>query len=105
MDALGMQAGQACGWVSATKETLRKFLLQHFPTHRNPKATAAQQAAAQKREAEVGGGAQPPRVEQAGQAGVDRGVLVQECVRMQQDLVERADGLALPAHFLDGTRC
>ena len=47
MDALGLRPGQTCGWVSATRETLRKFLLQHFPTHRNPKATAAQEAAAQ----------------------------------------------------------
>eukprot|EP00892_Ulva_mutabilis_P003294 jgi/Ulvmu1/1336/UM011_0064.1 len=109
MDALGLQHGAACGWVSATKETLRKFLLQHFPTHRNPKATAAQQAAAQQREGEVTGATQhttqhtTQHATQAAGAGREaaKGVVVQECVRRRQELIARADSLQLPPHFLD----
>jgi hypothetical protein len=38
VDALGLKPGQPCEWVSSTRETLRKFLLSHFPTKRNTKA-------------------------------------------------------------------
>lgn len=108
MDALGLQPGQPCGWVSATRETLRKFLLQHFPTHRNPKATAAQQAAARQAEA-LAGGPQPAKpaaaaASQAGAPAAAQGVVVPECMRMRARLIARAESLQLPPHFLDGTR-
>lgn len=114
MDALALEPGQPCGWVSATRETLRKFLMQHFPTHRNPKATAAQQAEAAKRAAEAAGAPLPPAKAAAvaakaaaaaakgGAAG--KGVVVQECLRMRAKLIARAEGLQLPPHFLDGAR-
>lgn len=33
-DAMGLEPGQACGWVSTTREILRRFVLMHFPTLR-----------------------------------------------------------------------
>ena len=31
-DALSLEPGQACGWVSVTREMLHRFVAQHFPT-------------------------------------------------------------------------
>lgn len=112
MDALGLQHGQPCGWVSATRETLRKFLMQHFPTHRNPKASAAQQVAAAQRAAEVAGAPVPhakvvavaAKAAAAAAQGTaaGKGVVVQECLRARAKLIARAERLKLPPHFLDG---
>ena len=33
-DAMGLEPGQACGWVSTTREILRRFVTVHFPTLR-----------------------------------------------------------------------
>lgn len=33
-DALGLEPGQACGWVSTTREMLRRFVEAHFPVLR-----------------------------------------------------------------------
>ena len=40
-DALNMQPGDECGWVSTTREMLLHFVEVHFPTRREvPKAGA-----------------------------------------------------------------
>ena len=40
-DALNMQPGDECGWVSTTREMLLRFVEVHFPTRREvPKAGA-----------------------------------------------------------------
>lgn len=31
-DALNLEPGQPCGWVSVTREMLQRFVAQHFPT-------------------------------------------------------------------------
>ena len=31
-DALSLEPGQPCGWVSVTREMLQRFVAQHFPT-------------------------------------------------------------------------
>ena len=31
-DALNLEPGQPCGWVSVTREMLQRFVTQHFPT-------------------------------------------------------------------------
>jgi len=31
-DALNLEPGQNCGWVSVTREMLQRFVAQHFPT-------------------------------------------------------------------------
>ena len=41
VDALGVEPGDVCGWVSTTRQLLSRFVDVHFPTHREvPKASA-----------------------------------------------------------------
>ena len=35
-DAMGLQPGQACHFVSTTQELLQRFVATHFPTRYNP---------------------------------------------------------------------
>lgn len=41
VDAMGVEPGDVCGWVSTTRQLLSRFVAVHFPTHREvPKASA-----------------------------------------------------------------
>lgn len=41
VDAMGVEPGDVCGWVSTTRQLLSRFVEVHFPTHREvPKASA-----------------------------------------------------------------
>ena len=36
-ESMGLQPGQACGFVSTTRELLQRFVETHFPTKSEPK--------------------------------------------------------------------
>lgn len=40
-DAMGLEPGQACGWVSTTREMLSRFIQTHFPLLRETAKTSA----------------------------------------------------------------
>jgi hypothetical protein len=44
VDALALNAGDQCGWVSTTRELLRRFVAAHFPTHREVPSSGAKGA-------------------------------------------------------------
>jgi len=44
VDAMQLNAGDQCGWVSTTRELLRRFVAAHFPTHREVPGSGAKGA-------------------------------------------------------------
>ncbi|KAK9915021.1 hypothetical protein WJX75_003704 [Coccomyxa subellipsoidea] len=81
-DALGLEPGQACGWVSTTREMLRRFVEAHFPVLRENAKSGK-------------GSIQAP----AGQP--ERQPVVQEAAQMKAALLQRVAALKLPPNFLD----
>jgi hypothetical protein len=95
-----MAPGQACGFMSAIKEILRRFVLNHFPTARNVKVVDAAAVAATTAGSSAmlgGSSAEAPKTKEAK-------VQVDECVRARDDLLAAIEKLDLPPHFLDGAR-
>ena len=108
-DSLNMAFGQACSFVSAIKELLRRFVANHFPTARNVKvvdaaaleATTAGSSAMLN--AAPGSAAAAPAAPQAGQGRVqEKRVEIEECMQARASLLAAIDAIELPAHFLDG---
>lgn len=94
--------GQSSGFVSATKEILRQFVIHHFPVARNvklPDAVAATVATGDSsrllhQDGSDGDGGAPKLREER--------IEYPECVRMRKELLEAIGALQLPPHFLDG---
>ncbi|KAK9798140.1 hypothetical protein WJX73_007295 [Symbiochloris irregularis] len=75
-DALGLEPGQACGFVSTTREMLSRFVTSHFPTQYEPSTDAV---------------VKPDMV------GKSHPV----CLAAKQALLERVAAADLPPNFLD----
>ncbi|DBA97285.1 hypothetical protein WJX77_012218 [Trebouxia sp. C0004] len=73
-DAMQLEPGQMCGFVSTTRELLSRFVTQHFPVRYEP-------------------GPNEP-------ADADRPE-VPECIAARDSLLQRISALDLPANFLD----
>lgn len=108
MDGLQLQPGQACGFVSAVKEILRRFVTSHFPIARNVRvadASAVNNVTAGSSsllhtQGAVNGGSTGSASGAA--KTVEKRVQVAECVKMRDELLAAIDAISLPPHFLDG---
>eukprot|EP00208_Stichococcus_sp_RCC1054_P000099 CAMPEP_0206143488 /NCGR_PEP_ID=MMETSP1473-20131121/20743_1 /ASSEMBLY_ACC=CAM_ASM_001109 /TAXON_ID=1461547 /ORGANISM="Stichococcus sp, Strain RCC1054" /LENGTH=921 /DNA_ID=CAMNT_0053538919 /DNA_START=201 /DNA_END=2963 /DNA_ORIENTATION=+ len=92
--ALDLRPGQACGYVSVTREMLVRFVQTQFPTRKEPLGATGADAA----DAGTGAGSQP----QAGAPAAEE--QDQGCVNMQRALLERfrdPEQVDLPPNFLD----
>jgi hypothetical protein len=99
---LGLAYGQLSGFVSATKEILRRFVINHFPVTRNAKVPDAVAAAMATKDScrmlhqdSSDGDVGAPKLR-------EERIEYPECVRMRKELLQAIAALQLPPHFLDG---
>ncbi|EIE19331.1 hypothetical protein COCSUDRAFT_19644, partial [Coccomyxa subellipsoidea C-169] len=100
-DAMGLEPGQACGWVSTTREMLHRFVETHFPVLRETAKGGAHlsfhsSGITKLQFVDAGKGSIQP---QAGQP--ERQPVVQEAAELKVALLERIAALKLPPNFLD----
>ena len=104
-DALSLQPGDVCGFISTTRQLLLNFVEQHFPT------TLALEEQQQQQQQEQGGweeggqgGSGPPsgRQQSAAAAAAQRaGEEDPTSVELKAGMLERIAALDLPPNFLD----
>ena len=106
-DALNLQPGQACGFVSAVKEILRRFVTAHFPVSRNIRVAdasavdAVTEGSSSLLHAQAAGGGGAASGAAAAGKVIEKRVHVAECVKMRDELLAAIEAIVLPAHFLD----